>query len=383
MPDDASPSETSPLTGLADEAEHPQSDASAPARRQRRSLPRFGATGLLLCMAVAAVAAAMVAFGLYRPEPPSLAVAAPPSEAPLVAEEMADSRAVDLGAKLGEEAALASPVSGTVTSTTCVAGTPFASGASSIVVDRTPLVNLHTATPLWRDLAFGNEGADVAALQRELARLGSEVAETGRFDWQTWTAWDALVEKLGGDTTYGELSLAQIVWLPAAETPVAACPVRLGQAATQGEPLVSLATPLLSASVTSYPTDLVPGARKLVVDGADVAIDENGQLTADGLAALTGTETYARYAQSPEDATLQAELVLAEPVTVYPVPPAAVAMTGETTGCVTPISDKATSSTPVPVTVVSSKLGRTYVTFVEQPKSETIAATAEKSLTCS
>lgn len=339
---------------------------------------RLAATTVLLCVTVAAIAASLVAFVLYRPVPSSLAVASAPTEVQLISETMADSRAVDLDVKLGEDASLPSPVTGIVTRTTCVSGASLSSGTVSVVVDRTPLVNLHTSTPLWRDLAFGTEGEDVSALQHELARLGYDVPETGRFDWQTWSAWDALVESLDGDTSYGALSLAQVLWLPSPTTPVSACPVPLGQSATQGSPLVSLATPLLAAAIKNYPTDLVTGARKLTVGKTDIGVDDHGKLTTEGLTALAGTEEFSRYAQSPKDATLQAELVLTEPVQVYPVPPAAVAMTGTNTGCVNPSTGK-----PVPVSVVSSKLGRSYITFAKQPSFDTIAATTDKGLTCS
>lgn len=361
-----------PTTGIKPDS------GQAQQRTSRGGRFRPGATTFLLCLAAASIAASLVAFALYRPTPPSLAVAAAPSEAQLVAEELTDSRSVELSARLGEEASLASPASGTVTRSNCVAGESLASGTRTFIIDRTPLVNLHTETPLWRDLTFGTTGEDVAALQRELARLGYDVAESERFDWQTWVAWDALVEQVGGDTVYGELALSQVVWLPTTEIAVAACPIGLGQAITQGSPLVTLASPLLSASVKNIPIDLVPGARKLSVGDVDVAIDDDGQVTAEGLTALSGTEEFARFAQNPKDSTLQAELVLTEPVTVYPVPPAAVAMNSDTTGCVTP-----RSGPPIPVTIVSSKLGRSYITFETAPDAVAVEIPAPKGLTCS
>lgn len=296
--------------------------------------PRSGGAFVLIGLASAAVAASLVAFILYRPVPASLATAAEPSDVRLVAEELTDARSVELAAKLGEESSLRAPSTGTVTRSSCTAGAVLTSGSSTFTIGKEPLVNLYTDVPLWRDLSYGVEGDDVTALQRELARLGYAVTESGRFDWQTWVAWDKLVGSVDGETQYGTLALAQVVWMPAAETRAASCPVQLGQAAAQGEPLIALPTALLSAAVKSYPKDLVPGTRKLVVDGADIAIDENGQLTAEGTTALTGTDSFARYAQSPKDATLQAELVLTEAVTVFPVPPAAVAMTGDSAGCV-------------------------------------------------
>ena len=351
------------------------------AQRGRR---RIGGAGVLLCVAVASVVAAVAAFALYRPVPPSLVVAATPAEIQLVPEELTDAREVELSAQLGAASSLIAPAAGAVTSSGCTPGARFVSGASDMVIEQTRLVNLFTTTPLWRDLAFGDKGDDVSALQHELTRLGFATEVTGRFDWQTWARWDDLVEARDGDTTHGELARGQVLWLPAAEVMVTACPVPLGNNATQGEALVTLATPLLAASVKTYPHDLAPGARKLVVGDGDgdgekteLAIDESGRLTAEGLSALMRTAAYAKYVQNPTDEVLQAELVLAAPVTVYPVPPSAVAMTSESEGCVAPVKGD-----PIAVTVVSSKLGRTFIAFAEVPTMQTIKAVAPKGTTC-
>lgn len=354
-----------------------ESAASVPVPKRRGN----GAVALL-CLASAAVAAALIAFMLYQPIPASLATAAAPKWIPLTEEELTDSRLVDLELTLGDEATLRSPVTGLITGSECSAGTSIVSGTTTFRVEKLPLVSLHTAIPLWRDLSFGVEGDDVAALQRELARLGYLVTETERFDWQTWVAWDALAETLGGDTDYGTLALAQVLWLPEADTRVAACPIGLGQSATQGEPLVKLPRPLLAGAVTSYPTDLVPGVRRLVVDTIDIEVDEVGRLSPAGLASLEDTDSFTSFSLSPDDAAPTAELVLADPVAVYPVPPAAVAMTGDTDGCVT-LDAGDGSADPAAVTVVASRLGRSYISFAETPEGTRIQARADRGLTCS
>ena len=183
-------------------------DVSEPPRR------RGNGAVALLCLASAAVAAALIAFLLYQPLPASLATAAAPEWIPLTEEELSDSRLVDLDLTLGDESTLRAPVTGLITGSGCTAGDKIVSGTSTFRVDKLPLVNLHTAVPLWRDLSFGDEGDDVAALQRELSRLGYLVAETERFNWETWVAWDAVAESVGGDTGYGSLELAQVLWIP-------------------------------------------------------------------------------------------------------------------------------------------------------------------------
>lgn len=350
-----------------------------PHTRPGRRGPRGITTIVLLCVASACIALAVAAFVVYRPVPPSLETAPDPTTAPLVAEETADSRSVELRVELGEEAALLAPASGKITATSCAVGETITSGTSLITLDRAPLVNLHTVTPVWRDLGYGDKGDDVEALQAELARLGYSVSVSKRFDWQTWVAWDALVEKLGGDTDYGTFSLDQVVWLPEKSVTAATCPLRLGAPVSAGANLVGLPTPLLAAAVKEYPTDLVPGDRTLHVNDTPVAINETGQVTADGLAALADTAGYRRFLQSPSDATLTADLLLIEPLTVYAVPPAAVVLGADGTGCVA-----LTQGDPAPVSVVSSRLGRSYVAFPSgPPASPEVLLQPDRGLTCS
>lgn len=364
---------TTPTDAPLSDLEPEESPDLAP--RDRR---RWNPSIVLLCLATAAATAAVVAFAMYHPVPPSLAVAAEPKEAALVAEDMTDARTVELKVEVGEESSLTSPASGTITRTSCSPGATLTSATTSFTIDSDPLVNLHTGTPLWRSLKFGDRGEDVVALQHEFARLGYAVTETARFDWQTWIAWDTIVESLGGDTTYGELDLSRIVWLPTAQVTASACPLRLGEKASSGGALVSLPSTLLSASVKTMPSDLLPGTRTLTVNDIGIAISEEGAVTAEGLGTLAGTDAYRNHAKDAENTPLEGTLTLAEPLTAYPVPPAAVAMTEDTSGCVASMDGDA-----LPVTVVSSKLGRSYITFADAPTVDAVQARAPKDLSCS
>ncbi len=356
-----------------------QEQAVSPQPRQERVGSRGITTVVLLCVASAAIALAVAAFALYRPVPPTLETAPIPTASPLVAEETVDSRSVELSVELGDEAALVTPADGRITATSCSVGETIKSGTSVITLDRVPLVNLHTSTPVWRDLDFGDKGADVEALQAELARLGYSVSVSKRFDWQTWVAWDVLVEKLGGDTDYGTFSVEQVVWLSEKSVTAATCPVRLGATVQAGASLVGLPTPLLSAAVKDYPTDLVPGERTLTVNDVPIALDQDGNVTADGLTALADTASFRRFLQGPDDAILSADLVLVEPLTVYPVPPAAVALGANGSGCVA-----LAHGNPAPVTVVSSRLGRSYIAFLDGvPASDEVLLQPDRGLTCS
>ena len=82
------------------------------------------------------------------------------------------------------------PVPGSLVEAQTLAAAPvshrdFADGRRSLDIDREKIIALATDTPLWRPLERDMRGADVAALQKELARLGYDVRESGVMDWST------------------------------------------------------------------------------------------------------------------------------------------------------------------------------------------------------
>lgn len=334
-----------------------------------------GAT-LMLC-AVALVVGSTTAVLLTRDGMPgSLAATALPTTITLVGEKMLDSRSVELAIEQGGAVELRSPATGTISQLSCAPGQSITSGASTIAIDGVARANLHTRVPLWRDLAFGDKGTDVAALQVELARLGYEVSDTGRFDWATWSAFDSLLESVGSNARYGHLSRSALLWLPQRELVAASCPVALGHQVTEADPLLTSAPPVLAARVNSYPLDLIPGPRLVRVGDTSLRVDDTGAITAPAdLAALAGTQAYRKHAASPDGSPVTGELELRKPLTVHPIAPGALTTTGAGAGCVT------SAGTQHPVRIVGSRLGRTFVTFKATPP-ERIDATPKDGSAC-
>lgn len=267
-----------------------------------------------------------------------------------------DARPVRLAVVHGPETELTSPVDGRVTSFTCTPASPLTSGTSPLSVDGAPVVALATPTPLWRDLALGDRGEDVAGLQEELHRLGHDVTATGRLDRATLRAVGALRTSVGAaPTAMTAVASSAFLWLPAATTDVTTCSLSVGASVTAGDGVAVVPGRLTSIALLDAPTDLVPGARVLTLDGTDVALDP--------AAALTDPETLARLDALPslrvradDGEPVTARLALAEPVTVSVVPPSAVVGTDEQS-CV--VADGA----PAPVEVVGSELGQSFVSF--------------------
>lgn len=84
-----------------------------------------------------------------------------------------------------------------VTSAAKAAGDRVAPGELLAVVSGRPLLILPSSVPLYRDIASGDSGPDVAALQGALAGFGYSVAATGTFDTATQRALSAWYEAAG------------------------------------------------------------------------------------------------------------------------------------------------------------------------------------------
>jgi len=133
---------------------------------------------------------------------------------------------------------------------------------------------LYGAVPAYRALAWGDTGADVAQLERNLTALGYDPGDVdGTFDGDTYDAVVAWQKDVGWDQT-GSVALGQVVFLPG--------PRRIGDVATARGDLVTggakvMTTTTLRRSVTvdldAQYQSLVHRGDKVVVtlpDGDDV-----------------------------------------------------------------------------------------------------------------
>ena len=121
------------------------------------------------CMAACLAAGMGLAVGLERTmTPPSLSDSSDAGNLALGSEEFDDVRSLNVDVTASPAGGVAFPVSGRATFASCPADGVVRSGSREYGVDGTPLVSLHTDTPLYRDLAYGDKGDDVTALQNEL-----------------------------------------------------------------------------------------------------------------------------------------------------------------------------------------------------------------------
>ncbi len=312
-----------------------------------------------LLAAAAGVTGAVVA--APTPTPAGLSPADQPRTAAVQRQSFDDERSVEVSFRVEGERTLAVRTGGTVTWSGCVPGTTVTSGQTLLRVDERPVVALHTDVPLYRDLAPGDRGTDVAALQRELAALGHAVDADGRYGGATSRAVSRLLTDAGVTRPDGALRLAGLVWMPERTLTPSTCSTTPGAALGDGEAVAAVAGALVAVTFP-VPGGLREGARDLTLFGVTTTLDPvGGEVTdAEFLAAVGATPDYAVAQQTKDGQKPKAALVLHDPVEALKVPPTALFAIEGTAGCVEQ------DDVAVPVTIIGSGLGASLVLPVEE-----------------
>jgi len=337
-------------------------------------------------VAAGAVACALFVFPMV---PAALESPSRATSAPVVQQEFVDQRTVQLSFVTKPKTELTSAAAGRVTSTSCLPGQVIESGKSLLSVDGVPLVALATAVPLWRDIASGDKGDDVKALQAELHRLGFHVDVDGTVGRGTIAAIKELVKSVDdSEPVASGLRAAQIVWIPAGSVAVATCDAPVGSTLSGTGVLATLDGGLEKVSIPALPAHLLPGKRVLKLDSASVSIGGDGVITdPSALAQVAATPSYTRSVSStgpsassadavaPESA-VSAQLSLSTPIQIAVVPPASVYDVKGETACVAYLGKG------YPVSVVGYELGQTFIRFESAKVTARVDLGAKKSPPC-
>lgn len=306
--------------------------------------------GAALCLG-AAIGIAVASL----PLPASLEHARANESFPVSGRAFADERAVEIRIDVGAPRTVTVDRSGLLTASACEPGKSLRSGTAPFQIDGDDVLLLATAVPLWRELTPGSTGADVRALEKELARLGGDLTPDDEFTAKTLGVLRDLVEKAGGDPDeVDSADPARIGWLPAPEITATACPTPLGARVSGEAALAELPALVLGAKVSPLPDGLAPGGRIVLVDDQTFTVDDSGALAAEDLDRLAATPSFAAARQVSPDQTVSGQLMLADPVTAYAVPPRAIIDDGDVR-CV--VEDGAA----VPVEILASQLGQSFV----------------------
>lgn len=216
-------------------------------------------------MAIALVlAAALLAAGWWAGraalEPPQDPLAAPEPVAVEVAEgTVGRTLGLSASASWGTVGVIRAPVGGVVTSVDVDAAAPLGEGSRIASVNLVPTFAAAGAVPVFRDMAAGNRGADVAQLEAFLARAGYDPGiQDGVFSAATVRAVRAWQAAVGAGVT-GTVSLGSLVFVP--QLPARARPlIEVGVNVAAGESVAELvaAAPTFTMGLTDDQVALTP-----------------------------------------------------------------------------------------------------------------------------
>jgi hypothetical protein len=220
------------------------------------------------------------------------------------------------------------------------------------------LLALASAVPIWRSLRIGDEGADVAGIQRELVRQGVHITPTGVFDTATGRALTLFGRRAGVQIPAQQLPVSSIVWLPTPSVTVRNCSAQLGARLPKDAELVEI-VPAITALRVSFSPGAVPGPRSLTIDNVIAFPDHSGLVTNNlELKAIAATPSFAVSQNSAGAVALSGTSALVRPIDTSVVPPSSIIRNADGVTCV-----EEPNGATANVSVVSSQLGATLVLF--------------------
>ena len=299
-------------------------------------------------------------FSSRRHPPASLSSPSVPSTFPVTTREFTDTRSLTLTIPPASPHELTSPIAGRITALQAAPETPVTSGSIPCEIDGLPLLALALSTPLYQDVVDGATGPDIAALNAELARLGyAAPADSQRVTAATRAALaSAMGVSDGAGGVPSRIEASHVLWIPSPTVTPSSVPVHLGDSVDTSTVLLSLEDSRDSLRL-SIPPDAYPANHVITLGDTDYPVPADGVITDPTLTAtILSSREYTDFVRSARSSDGPVQLPvswkLAAPITVTVIPPAS--MIGDATNaCVF------ASGTPIPVSVVSSQLGRTYV----------------------
>ncbi|SFR78407.1 Putative peptidoglycan binding domain-containing protein [Microbacterium azadirachtae] len=326
---------------------------------------------IAFALACGAVVGAVVAYymlpiasGVLAPNPKETAF-------PITQVDYSDERALPLEPSFSAGVELRAYVSGIVTQTSCTPGMPVASGKALLTVNGKPVIALAAKEPFYRDLGWGDKGADVDSLRGALSSLGYAVDASGEFDDDVFDALTSLQDTENLATSDGLFHISDFLWVPMSSPAIATCEATVGQSVGPGATVATTARILSSLSVTRAAAEgLVPGARTVSVFEVAVTLPESGVLTDPAVLTQIANAPDSRgkltVDKDGKAAAISGTSRLVEPLQIAAVPPASVFGVQGLRGCV-----EAQGGT-YPVTVVGANLGMSLVRFDGVPPADVL-----------
>ncbi|MFJ4209103.1 hypothetical protein ACIPY2_11665 [Paenarthrobacter sp. NPDC089675] len=252
----------------------------------------------LIAASCAALAVVCVLGTAANAPPSSLRVAQEASSAAVVLTEYRDERTVAAEVEATQPVETTLGLSGTVTSSTCVAGGGIESGHVVASLNGRPVLGLHSAVPFYRDIGPGTAGADVDALRTQLGAMGLAVQDKGAYSADLAMAIFKIQTDLALNNRDGILHLDETLWLPSVTVRVKSCDALLGSRYEPGAPFITIVGAVSSLRVV-FPPGQPPAAGPRTVTFGNVS----APVTDEGL--VTDPTLLAEVSRSPEFAESQ------------------------------------------------------------------------------
>lgn len=332
-------------------------DRHGGASSRRRAMPL---TWTLLAVVLAA-ALTVGACALWLPDraPALLGAAGEATNAPASMQEYAGNQQVTVVPTMSADRELIGNATGTVTADWSSDG--LSSGRAAYKVNDRVTVALATSTPLYRDLKTGDRGDDVLALNNELNRLGYNSApESDTYLWATSDGWRQLMVD-NGNTSDGELTLSDVLWIPEAQVAVSSWTATQGSAVASGAPVGVVPGSIVALAIKNGQTS--EQDRTITVLGQTTTLPAGAvEITDEAFCAqVAATDEYRMFPKESLSSGFDASLALTEPMQVLRVPAGAVFGLDGQSGCIATGTGGADTLDVVPVTVIGGELGTSLV----------------------
>ncbi|MCI1211072.1 MULTISPECIES: peptidoglycan-binding domain-containing protein [Bifidobacterium] len=308
----------------------------------------------LSALAAGVLSAALLA---PMPTPAGLEPAVAADTATAGRQSFADERTVDISFETSPEQSLTTHASGTVSEDLCSPGRQMDSGSRLLSVNGSPVITLHTGTPLYRQLGEGDAGPDVLALQQELMRLGYASEGNGAYGRLTAAGVSQLLANAGVAKPDGRIRPENTVWISQTSITPTQCTAGLNATLSDGGEVMKTGGQLTAATFP-VPSGLSAGKRTLTLFGASIALDK--------IEGRVGDQTFLNKIQSSDGYKAAiadqggkkptASLALDQPINAIKVPPSAITGQSGDKACVSADGKHAT-----PVTIIGSGLGATLI----------------------
>ncbi len=331
------------------------------ARRPRSPHRHAGLVWTAICLIVA-VSLSIGLCALFLPDrAPALLQAAPEvTSAPVSSQMYSDSRQVTLLPRRAADRSLLSNTSGMVT------GSPastLTSGKAAMSVDGRPVIALATSVPVYRNLAVGDSGTDVSALNTELRRLGYAAPAGTVFTQASKNAWGGLIRAAGGNAT--DFKKADVLWIPASSVAVTQWTAVLGGTISEGDKIGVIPGALQRLDIRGGQS--FTDERRLSVYGQSITLPAGSSSVSDAgfCAKVAANPQFSSMSEEQAAAGITATVSLPKPIRVLRVPAGAVFGISGSHGCIARPGAHSSGNVPLRVEIVGGQIGVSLVRMAD------------------